>query len=518
MLAHLPWGWILAGLVIIITIAFLKGFYGGRGRSGDDLAQQRRNSASWGQPRDVPELLCDSPNRRRIRLGLLAGQRIATPAFRSLMVIAPSGSGKTPRLVVPAVLEHQGPAAVTSVKADVLFLTRALRALLGPVWVFDPSKTAGATSRWSPLATVTSWARALDAAKWLQNSSKVGSSGSGVTDAKFWDDNARYFLAPLVFLAAKLGQPMGILAGWCAEMDPKMEAVIADKLRELELQEPAEGLTASGYWTRFRNIQPRTKDTITTTAFTVLEGWAHPDVAGAVNVVAGETGPDVIDLDKLLDTNGTLYLVAPASDQDKFSPVFETLLNALIMNVEHRAHVAALAIDPPLLLALDEAANIAPLRHLHQVASKSGGEGILLLSVFQDEGQIEHIYGPSLARTVVSNHYVKVYLPGISDQETLETVSRLLGTERLRVGSTSTSDQGTSYQSSYQDVPIATPAELRQMPSNEAIVIIGRFKPLRIVIPGWFEDLQLRALIEPSVAATFDNFFAPQTTPTRRTR
>ena len=58
----------------------------------------------------------------------------------------------------------------------------------------------------------------------------------------------------------------------------------------------------------------------------------------------------------------------------------------------HAALATVLAMHP-LLLALDEAGNIAPIKRLPEIASAGGGQGALLESVWQDEGQIIARYG-----------------------------------------------------------------------------------------------------------------------------
>jgi len=451
-----------------------------------------------------------------MRLGFLEGYELGTPPRRSAMILAPTGAGKTPRFVVPVVLLHQGPAVVTSVKADVLYLTRDHRKTQGPVWVFDPSRTAGPTARWSPLAHIKTWADALDAAKWIQESSKVSGESSGITDATWWDNNARHLLAPLVYLAAQphVQATMGTIAQWVATLNERSEKQIKDRLEQLAQAAPVEGAESAlgplGFWINYTSLKGKTKATISSTAFNILEGWAHPSVAAAVSVTAADTGDDVLDIDRLLDSGGTLYLVAPASDQDKFKAVFETLINAVVMNVEHRAHRnGGKPINPPLLLALDEAANIATPRRLDQIASKSANEGICLLSVWQDEGQIETIYGRSRARSVVANHFAKIYLPGIQDQQTLENLSRAIGSDLFAFTSTTSGRDSSSTSTSYHELPVAPTDQLRMLADDEAIVIVSNYPPIRARLRGWFEDDELRALVHPEIARAYDQTFAP---------
>jgi type IV secretory pathway TraG/TraD family ATPase VirD4 len=94
-----------------------------------------------------------------------------------------------------------------------------------------------------------------------------------------------------------------------------------------------------------------------------------------------------------------------------------------------------------LLVVLDEAANIAPLRDLDTVASTAAGQGIQLVSVFQDLAQVSARFGERAA-TVVNNHSAKVLLSGISDPATLEYAARLLGDEEVMHASVTRGEHG----------------------------------------------------------------------------
>src|SRR5664280_1052469 len=151
---------------------------------GSASAPTRR--CAWARPADLADLLVDGPVPGRSQLGTLAGRLVANPPRRSVLVQAPTGGGKTPRVAVPAVLRHTGPAVVASVKADVLHLTLARRRGSGPVWVFDPTGAAGLrAARWSPLSSIAGYGDALSAAAWLADSSKVESRG--LEEQRFWD-------------------------------------------------------------------------------------------------------------------------------------------------------------------------------------------------------------------------------------------------------------------------------------------------------------------------------------------
>lgn len=510
-----PLPWLVVGGIVFLAAAVLYGLVGSGGgdkrrrRHARSVAEQRAASERWGTRRDARVLITDKKawDPRRVRLGNLGKYELANPPLRSKMVVAPTGAGKTPRVVVPDVLMHRGPVVVTSTKGDVLALTHHHRLRSGPVWVFDPFQSTGRSARWSPLPEIHDWASAMDAATWIQESSKV--DGSRMEDAAFWDGQARRLLAPLLFVGARRGWTMAEIAAVVAEGE-SADARVQSAL--VQLEEPL----ALTWWRGYCALPDRTRGSVVATAMNVLEAWMHPRVQDVVGVRSGEQRPDIINFDELLDTDGTLYLVCPASDQGQFSAIFETMINALMVVVERRYHASgARPLGSPLLLALDEAANIAPLRKLDQIASEKAGQGVIVVSVWQSESQVAKIYGPERARTILANHTAKVFLAGIQDRETLQGLSDLIGDtfieqhsrQRGTTGGYGPGGRNSSTTTNTIAVKVAPPELLREMSQSEAIVITSNIKPLRVRIPGWFEDRRLRARVAPEVAAQFDNEF-----------
>src|SRR4029078_10510962 len=91
--------------------------------------------------------------------------------------------------------------------------------------------------------------------------------------------------------------------------------------------------------------------------------------------------------------SSTAYLCAPAHEQRRLQPLFATLVQEIVARAYERSAEISAALDPPLLVVLDECANIAPLRELATLASTGAGQGIQLVSVFQDMAEIYGAYG-----------------------------------------------------------------------------------------------------------------------------
>src|SRR5439155_6920282 len=71
---------------------------------------------------------------------------------------------------------------------------------------------------------------------------------------------------------------------------------------------------------------------IASTARSSLSLWTDERVAAATR-----TGPDALDLDRLLVDCGTLYLVAPGEDAERCRPLFSALLMSLLRRATARA-------------------------------------------------------------------------------------------------------------------------------------------------------------------------------------
>ena len=152
--------------------------------------------------------------------------------------------------------------------------------------------------------------------------------------------------------------------------------------------------------------------------------WTDPGLAASAD------GCD-ITLDWLTSGNNTLYLSAPLGDEGRVGVVFSVLLQDLIGQAFARSNRHGTAIDPRLLVVLDEAAN-TPLPKLPQWAATVAGAGIQLVTVWQSKAQLDQAFGKD-ADNVLTNHRTKLIFPsGLSDLATIDYVSALVGEEHVR--------------------------------------------------------------------------------------
>lgn len=143
---------------------------------------------------------------------------------------------------------------------------------------------------------------------------------------------------------------------------------------------------------------------------------------------------------------------------------------------------------------LDEAANIAPLRDLDVLAATGAGQGIQLVSVFQDLAQLKERWGER-AQTIINNHRAKILGAGTSDPHTLELAARVLGDEEIRQTSATAGHEGHASTTQSTTWRALAPAHvLREARPGTGVLIYGHLPPAQLDLRPWFADRQLRAL------------------------
>jgi type IV secretion system protein VirD4 len=432
-------------------------------------------SAAWATRRDLKPLIVHRPVKGRLIMGTAHGRPIAAETGQSIAVIGPTRSGKTSGLAIPAILEWDGPIIATSVKTDLVRDTLAWRERQGDVWIYDPTASTGLpATTWSPLAACDTWQGAQRVASWL--TAAVKDTGSGLSDGDFWYASAAKLLAPLLYAAAIDGYTMADIVRW---VDTQEQHQPRDALEHFGVIEASHAAQAS--WNR----DPRQRSSVYTTTETVLAAYADPAVAASAR-------SSEIDPERLLNGgNHTLYLCAPSDEQARLRPLFTSLLQTMLSAAYKLSHASGSPLDPSLLLVLDEAANIAPLRDLDTLASTAAGQGIQLITVWQDMAQMKTRYGER-AHTIINNHRATLVLPGVKDPQTLDHISRLVGDTQVERQSTTTDPTGkrSTTQGLYPQ-RLAPDHTLRSMAPTQALLIYGSTRPARIQLRPWYQNREL---------------------------
>jgi type IV secretory pathway TraG/TraD family ATPase VirD4 len=329
---------------------------------------------------------------------------------RAVLLLGPPRSGKTSGVIIPTVLAHPGPAVCTSTKPDLATATAHSRSRVGRAWSFDPtggeSRGGLEALRWSPISCSQEWDAAL-----LMARAMTARVGAGTTHGSHWANRAQALLAPFLHAAALDGREIEYVVDW----------VMAHELDEpgILLEQEHASRLAFASLLGLLNTEDRERASIFSAAADALQAYIDPAA--------------------FVGSWDTIYIHAPAEKQAAASPLVCGLL-AEIRRATYLAHRQG-TLKQPVLFALDEVANIAPLEELPQIASEGGGQGLVLLAALQDLSQARTRWGEA-AEGFLTLFGTKLILPGIADTRTLESTSVALGESDRKLVATTRPDLG----------------------------------------------------------------------------
>jgi type IV secretion system protein VirD4 len=419
--------------------------------------------------------------------GVYLGTGSVGPAWagaeQAVLVLGPPRSGKTSSIVVPTILGAPGAVVSTSTKPDVVRATSHARGTVGPCLLYDPSGTVELPTgmqrvRWSPVESCRSWDDALVVARSLVGAARPGAGGRDNGTAigtDHWTERAEALLAPTLHAAALDDVDLATVLSWVDRRNAAPALAILDRNSAIRPGDLLAGIAAT---------DPREQSGIWSTASGVL--GAYRSEAALATTVA----PD-FDARAFCDSSATLYVCATGRRQAVAAPLVVGLLTDIRTAAYTRSATPAEEATgaggsvPPVVLALDEVANIAPIPDLPGMVSEGGGQGLLTLACLQDLSQARGRWGAA-ADGFLSLFGTTVVLPGIGDVRTLEALSALAGEEEVRTRSVSTPVEGGRRVGAALSRMVLGPRAQRggQVPTVTTSAVMRRRLPVDVVARG----------------------------------
>jgi hypothetical protein len=386
-----------------------------------------------------------------VRVGV---QRVWSSIEDVVLIFGGPRTGKTGWLA-GRVIDAPGAAVVTSTRTDLLELCAPLRS--GPVYVFNAVGLGDreTTLPFDPLVgchdPVTAVERATDMVA-------ATTRGSASGDAERWDSQARRVLAALLHAAALGGASMWQVLEWVADNDQAAHQVPA-LLRRSAVQAFERDAA------QFIATNDRTRTSITNSIMPAL-GWLnHPAAAAAAQPGAS------FDVAELIGARATVFLLGAEEANTG------ALVCALTGHIAREARRLAQGgrLDPPLTLALDEAALISPVP-LENWTADMGGRGVTIIAAFQSRAQLLDRYGPHKTATILNNTASVMLFGGTRDRDDLQFWSTLAGERDERI--TTTDLHGRVASRTVRKVPVFSPAQIANLSPARAIVFRRGIDPV----------------------------------------
>lgn len=456
----------------------------------------RAEVAKAGSPRALlaragnlrPSLENPEPSEVGYRLGVSRGVEVWASVEDSILLIGPPRSGKGVHIVINSILTAPGAVVTTSTRPDNVTATIRAREKVGPVAVFDPQHLADgipAGLRWSPVRGCTDPLTAMIRAAGLASATGLGKGG--VEGGDFWEAKTRVALQCLLHAAALDQRQPADLFRWT--LDP---AAAGDAVSILATHPQAAGGWAEALQAMI-DADPRTRDSIWQGVSLALAALADPRVLDAVT-----PGPDeVFNPEDFLAKKGTLYLLATAAGANNSAPLVAALIEDVVEAARRlAARSAGARLDPPLLLCLDEVANLSPLPSLPTLMAEGGGTGITTMPVLQSLAQAREQWSEHAASAIWDAAIVKIVLGGASNSRDLQDLSTLIGERDEITDSTTVGDHGTrSAQRSIRRVPIMPPDAIRRLPFGTGLVLLRAAPPIVARLRSWNQRADGKQLV-----------------------
>jgi type IV secretory pathway TraG/TraD family ATPase VirD4 len=246
--------------------------------------------------------------------------------------------------------------------------------------------------------------------------------GANRGESSHWTERSSALLSVMLHAGALAERPLSDVLGAIDRHDPdETRAALARNGadRALDLLEgivATDGREQSGIWS---------------TTSGVLAGY-RTDAALATAKC------DLVDPIALLNSRSTLYICADSDYQRQAAPLvaglvrqmrsaaYQASANATLQPFGQAQAREGVSPRPPLLLVLDELANIAPLHDLPTLIAEGGSQGVVTLACLQDLSQARARWGDQ-ADGFLSLFGTKLVFPGIGDTRTLQAISVLAG-------------------------------------------------------------------------------------------
>jgi type IV secretory pathway TraG/TraD family ATPase VirD4 len=380
-------------------------------------------------------------------------------------------SGKTTVLAIPYVLSAPGAVIATSNKADLWAATAATRAGAGSrVWLFDPQRITHQTQTW--------WWNPLLGLRTVEEADRLaGHFVLTVADDKkrdLWGPAAQDLLAALFLAAASSGGSLLDVGQWLAE--PAVPTPI-----ELLAQAgfPAMAISLRGA----QNGAVETRDGIYQTARTAARCLSDPGIMAWVT--PGDYPLPGLDADEFAASRDTLYLLSKS--RSAAAPLIAALSDTAMRAAERRAERMGGRLDPPMVVSLDEAANICRIADLPDLYSHLGSRGITPVTILQSYEQGITVWGEHGMAALWSAATIKVIGAGVDSPRLARDLSTLVGQHDVPVRSVSYSDGKASESVSLRRQDILEPAAIRALPPRTALLLATGIKPGLVKLTPWYQ-------------------------------
>jgi type IV secretory pathway TraG/TraD family ATPase VirD4 len=180
----------------------------------------------------------------------------------------------------------------------------------------------------------------------------------------------------------------------------------------------------------------------------------------------------------------TLYLLSKS--RSAAAPLIAALSDTAMRAAERRAERLGGRLDPPMVVPLDEAANICRIADLPELYSHLGSRGIVAVTILQSYEQGVTVWGEHGMATLWGASTKKIIGAGVDSPRLARDLAMLVGQHDVPVRTISYSDGRASESVSLRRQDILEPAAIRALPPGTALLLATGIRPALIRLTPWY--------------------------------
>lgn len=448
------------------------------------LTARRRElhgSARWANAAEINKagLLKGEPG---ILLGRYRDRWMTLPGQQSVLLSAPTRSGKGVGIVIPNLLTWPDSVVVVDIKGENYARTAGFRAKSGQqvfVWApFDPQQRS---HRWNPLAHVRTEPEHVVGDVLAISQVLYPSDGVQGDTSRFFNGQARNLFLGLAMLVIETPEWPRTISEMLRQSSGQGRPA-KDHLQDVITKRHKAGRPLSG---RCVEALSRFLSTSDGTLTSILATFNEPLTVFAEPLVDAVTAGSDFAMRDLRRNAMSVYVVIPPkrlADASVLLNLFFAL--AIALNTDERPEDAPNELKRQCLFVLDEMTAMGRISVLASAIGYLAGYNLRVLTVIQSLSQLERCYGKEDARTYRTNCAAQImYAP--REQADANEYSEALGTftekSESRGRSFSLSGKGGSSRSvnvSDQRRSLLLPQEFKELGTEREVVMLENCKPI----------------------------------------
>jgi len=416
-----------------------------------------------------------------ILVGRLGRRFLALPGQLSVMLSAPTRSGKGVGVVIPNLLNWPDSVVVLDIKGENFDATAGYRARHGQaVYAFSPFDEGARSHRWNPLSTVRT--SPLHRVGDLLAIGQVffPNDGSGTSSEAFFNDQARnLFLGIGLYLleTPELPRTIGeMLRQSSGKGQPLKDHLTAAIRQRQEAGKPLSDECVDALQRLLSNSE--------NTLSSIVATFNAPLVIFADAVVDAATSADDFRLEEVRRRRMSIYVRIPPNRLATARPLLNLFFSQLVSLNTRTLPGQDKSLSVQCLLVNDEFAAMGRVGIISSAAAFLAGYNLRLLTVVQAMSQLDAVYGDKEARTFATNHGLQIlYAP--REQRDADEYSAMLGhfTEVATARGRSRSFSGhghttVSRNESQQRRSLLLPQEFKELGAERLVIVMENCKPI----------------------------------------